>query len=51
MDSMDSDDELDHDLISMEMLENTRDGSQSHENVNLRKSRLKKRDHIRQRQS
>ena len=36
MDTMDSDDESDHDLISTEILEDIRDGSQSHPNVNRR---------------
>ena len=34
MDAMDSGDESDHDIISTEMLEDIRDGSQSHLNVN-----------------
>ena len=34
MDAMDSDDDSYHDLISTEMLENIRDGSQSHPSVN-----------------
>ena len=50
MDAMDSGDESDHDLISMEALENIRDGSQSHPNVNKREYRYKIRDCIRQRQ-
>ena len=33
MDAMDSDDESDHDLISTDMLEDIRDGSQTHLNV------------------
>ena len=36
MDSMDSGDESYHDLISTETLENIRDGSRSHPNVNRR---------------
>ena len=36
MDSMYSDDESEHDLISTEMLEDIRDGSQSHPIVNRR---------------
>ena len=36
MDAMGSGDESDHDLISMEILENILDGSQSHSNVNQR---------------
>ena len=38
IDVMDSGDELDHDLISTEMSEDIRDGSQSHTNVNQRES-------------
>ena len=34
MDAMDSSDESDHDLISTEMLEDIRDGSQAHPSVN-----------------
>ena len=51
MDAMDSGDESDHDLISTEMLENIRDGSQSHPNFNQREARYKIRDRIRQIQS
>ena len=36
MDSMTSGDESDHDLISTEMLEDMRDGSPTHPNVNRR---------------
>ena len=36
MDAMDSGDESDHDIISTEMLEDIRDGSQYHSNVNQR---------------
>ena len=36
MDAMDFDDESDHDLISMEMLEYIRDGSQTHPTINKR---------------
>ena len=36
MDTMDSGDESDHDLISTEMLEGIRDRSQSHPNVHQR---------------
>ena len=48
MDAINSGDESDHDLISMEMLENIRDGSQTHPNVNRREARYKIRDRIRQ---
>ena len=51
IDAMDSGDESDHDLISTDMLEDIRDGSQSHPNLNQRESRYKIRDRIRQRQS
>ena len=51
MDTMDSGDESDHDLISTEMLEDIRDGSQTHPNVNRRASRYIICDHISQRQS
>ena len=48
---MDSGNESYHDLISTEMSEDIRDGSQSHMNVNQRESRYKIRDCIRQRPS
>ena len=48
---MDYGDESYHNLISTEMLENIRDGSQSHPNVNKIEARYKIRDRIRQRQS
>ena len=51
MDAINSGDESDHDLISMEILEDIRDGSQTHPNVNRREARYKIRDAIRQRQS
>ena len=41
----------DHDIISTEMLEDIRDGSQTHPNVNRREARHKIRDRISQRQS
>ena len=50
IDAMDSGDVLDHDIISMDMVEDICDRSQSHPNVNQRESRYKKRDCIRQRQ-
>ena len=50
MDAMNSGDESDHDLISTDMLEDIRDGSQNHTNVNRREARYKIRDRIRQRQ-
>ena len=48
---MDSRNKSDHDLISTEMAEDIRDGSQSHPNVNRRKACYKMCDHIKQRQS
>ena len=51
MEEINSVDESDHDLISTEMLQDIRDGSQIHPNVNRRESRYKIRDRIRQRQS
>ena len=51
MDTMNSGDESDHDLISTEMLEDIRDGSQTHPNVNRREAHYKIRDRIGQRQS
>ena len=50
-DAIDSGDDSDHDVISTEMLEDVRDGSQSHPNVNKRESCYKIRTRIRQRQS
>ena len=50
MDAINYGDESDHDLISTEMLENIRDRSQSHPNVNIREACYKIRDQIRQRQ-
>ena len=51
MDAMNYGDESDHDLISTKMLEDIRDGSQTHTNVNRREARYKIRDRIRQIQS
>ena len=51
MDAMNSGDESDHDLMSTEMLEYIRDGSQTHPSVNRREARYKIRDRIKQRQS
>ena len=50
MDAMNSGDESDHDLISTEILEDIRDGSQTHRNVDGREARYKIHDRIRQRQ-
>ena len=51
IDAMDSCDELYHDPISTEMLEDIRDGIQSHPKVNRREARYKICDRIRQKQS
>ena len=51
MENISSGDGSDHDLISKEMLEDIRDRSHNHPNVNRRKARYKIRDCIRQRQS
>ena len=51
MENINSGDESDHDLISTEMLEDIRDGSHTHPNVNIRETRYKIRYRIRQRQS
>ena len=48
MNSVDSGDESDHDLISTEMLENIRDESQSHPNVNQIEARYQIRDRVKQ---
>ena len=48
MENLDSNEQSDHDLISTEMLEDIRDGSQTHQNVNKRESCYKKRDVFRQ---
>ena len=50
MENIDSNEKSDHDLISTDMLEDIRDGSQTHTNVNKREARYKIRDRIRQRQ-
>ena len=50
MGDINSGDESDHDLISIEMLEDIRDGIQTHMNVNRREAHYKIRDRIRQRQ-
>ena len=49
MENLDSSDESDHDLISMEMLHQIRDVSQTHPNVNKREAGYKIRDPVRQR--
>ena len=48
--TMDYGDESDHDIVSTEMLEDIRDRSQTHPNVNRKESGYKIRDHIKQRQ-
>ena len=45
-DAINSGDESDHDLISTEMLQDIRDRSQTHPNVNKRESRYKICDRI-----
>ena len=50
MDAMNSSEDSDHDLISMEILEDICDGNHTHQNVNRRESRYKICDSIRQRQ-
>ena len=51
MENLDSNEKSDHDLISMEMLHDICDGSQTHPNVNKREERYKIHDRIRQRKS
>ena len=51
MENLDFGDESGHDLIYTEMLEDVRDGSQTHPNINKREARYKIRDGIRKRQS
>ena len=48
MDAINSGDDSDHDLISTELLEDIRDRSQIHLNVNRREARYKIHDRIRQ---
>ena len=50
IENINSGDESDNDLISTDMLQDIRDGSQTHLNVNKRGERYRIRDHIRQRQ-
>ena len=49
MENIDSNEKSDHDLISLETLEDIRDGSQTHRTVNKREARCKIRDRVRQR--
>ena len=51
IENTDYNEQYNHDLISTEMLEDIRDGSQTHPNVNKSEARYKIRDHVRQRQS
>ena len=48
MENLDSNENSDHDLISTEMLEDIRDGSQTHPTVNNREARYEIRDRVRQ---
>ena len=49
MENLDEKEKSDHDLISLETLEDIRDGSQTHPTVNKREARCKIRDRIKQR--
>ena len=49
MENINYGDESDHDLISMEMLEDIQNRSQTHPNVNRREARYKIRDSIKKR--
>ena len=51
MEDINSGDESDHDILSTEMFEDIRDGSQTHQNVKRREAHYKIHDLIRQRQS
>ena len=51
MDNLDSNEQYDHDLISTEILEYIREGSQTHPDVNKREARYKIRDRVRQKES
>ena len=50
MENLNKNDKSDHDLISMEMLDDILDRSQTHQNVNKREARYKIRDRIKKRQ-
>ena len=50
MENINSGDESDHDLISTDMLQDIRDGSQTHPNVNKREACYEIRDHIRRKE-
>ena len=51
METLDSNEKSDHDLISAEMFEDIRYGSKTHPNVNKRKACLKIRDSVSQKES
>ena len=51
MENLDSNEKSYHNLISTEMLHDSRDVSQTHPNVNIREARYKICYHVRQRQS
>ena len=51
MENLNEKEKSDHDLISLETLEEICDGSQTHPTVNKREARYKIRDRIKQRQS
>ena len=51
MENLDSNEQSDHDLISTEMLEDIRDGTQTHPNVNKMEARYKICDRVRQKES
>ena len=51
MENLDSNENSDRDLISMDTLEDIHDGNQTHPTVSKRESRCKIRHHINQRQS
>ena len=51
MENLDLNERSDHDLISTEMLEDIRDGSQTHPDVNKREARYKIHDRVRQKES
>ena len=51
MENLDSNENSDHDLISTEILEDIRDGSQTHPTVNKREARYEICDRIRRKKS
>ena len=51
MENIDYNEKSDHDLMSTEILEDIRDGSQTHPDVNKREERYKIRERVTQRQS